>query len=389
MGDFFNFIDQKSMAYHHIDTLRMGRIWQKIASSFPTIPPTIHVIGTNGKGTTGRFIANALLNKGIKVGHYTSPHIQSFNERIWIDGKNVSHDMLQEGHELLGTLLDDQDQDELSYFEYTTLLAMVVFKECDWVVLEAGLGGEFDATTVFPNKKLLVVTPIGIDHIDFLGESIDDIATTKLNAMKSLTFVGFQNDPVVHHIAQEIGLSRGFEVASVQESRFDEVYTQVGVWGEKKALPTFLVQNGTTALCALSILGFQCDVSDLKLDLQGRMQRLSPNCVVDVGHNELAARVVSSQLSSLFSTPPVLVYNCFSDKDPSKILMQFSPYIKGVSILPLENERLIDQEVLKNVIEKSGIEIVDFGQWDQDENLCVFGSFSVVEEFLKKGYDAR
>lgn len=389
MSNFFGFIDQKSMAYHHIDTQRMGRVWQKIEAKFPLIPPTIHIIGTNGKGTTGRFIANALLAQGVKVGHYTSPHIQSFNERIWLNGKNATNEIFQEGHDVLVGLLDSQDQAELSYFEYTTLLAMIVFRECDWVILEAGLGGEYDATTVFPNKKLLVVTPIGIDHTDFLGDTIDKIATTKLNAMKSPALIGFQNDPVVVNLSKTLGKERGFDVLSVEDEFFYDTCVGVKKWGSTNDISPFLVQNASTALCALSLLGFKCLSRDLKLDLAGRMQRVSPHCIVDVGHNELAASVVAKQLPFVFSTPPLLIYNCFSDKKPQKIVSQFAPHIKGIAILPLENERLIDQELLKKAIQECDIPLVDFGKWDKETNLCVFGSFSVVEEFLKKGCDAR
>src|SRR3989338_5911451 len=136
----------------------MPRIYEKLKSSLTT-PKTVHIIGTNGKGTTGRFLANALCSMGVKVGHYISPHILEFNERVWLNGANATDAELEDAHVELQKLLSQSDSDSLSYFEYTTLLGMIVFKKCDFVVMEAGLGGEFDATAVFA-KCLTLVTPI-------------------------------------------------------------------------------------------------------------------------------------------------------------------------------------------------------------------------------------
>ncbi len=161
------FLEKKPLYYDKIDYERMPRIYQKIKSALPT-PKIIHLIGTNGKGTTGRFLASALLNKGLKVGHYTSPHILKFNERIWLNGADIADEILENTHNKLLVLLEKSDAERLSYFEYTTLLAMVAFAECEYVVLEAGLGGEYDATAVFP-KELTLFTPIDFDHTAFLG----------------------------------------------------------------------------------------------------------------------------------------------------------------------------------------------------------------------------
>ena len=143
----------------------MPRVYEKVKQRLP-LPKIVHIIGTNGKGTTGRFLASCLHSLGYKIGHYTSPHILKFNERIWLNGNDVSDDILNNAHDELQTILTQEDSNSLSYFEYTTLLAMLIYKDCDYVVLEAGLGGEYDATAVFP-KVLTLVTPIDFDHEAF------------------------------------------------------------------------------------------------------------------------------------------------------------------------------------------------------------------------------
>jgi dihydrofolate synthase/folylpolyglutamate synthase len=185
------FLENKPLFYETIDYTRMPRIYSRIKTYF-NLPKIVHIIGTNGKGTTGRFLATALVSLGFKVGHYTSPHILKFNERIWLNGANVSDALLEEYHTKLLQILTKQEAAALSYFEYTTLLAMLLYSDkSEYVILEAGLGGEYDATSVFDNV-LTLVTPIDIDHEAFLGDTIEAIAQTKLNAIKKTAIVAKQ-----------------------------------------------------------------------------------------------------------------------------------------------------------------------------------------------------
>ncbi len=178
------FLEHKPLFYEEIDTMRMPFVYQNVKEHFK-LPRIIHIVGTNGKGSTGRFLAQMLHAKGLHVGHYTSPHIVKFNERIWIDGQDIDDITLELYHQKLFSILRQQFQESLSYFEYTTLLAMLIFCDrCDFVILEAGLGWEFDATNVF-DKILSIITPIGLDHQAFLGDSIELIASTKINSVKN------------------------------------------------------------------------------------------------------------------------------------------------------------------------------------------------------------
>ena len=161
MQSFDTFLENKPLYYKEIDHERVHIAYGRLNPHIRH-PRTVHIVGTNGKGSTGRMIAHLAYKSGLSVGHFSSPHILKFNERIWLNGSDSSDTLLEEAHQRLFTILGKEMSDKLSYFEYTTLLAFVVFENCDLMVLEAGLGGEFDATNVC-DKELSVITPIGLD----------------------------------------------------------------------------------------------------------------------------------------------------------------------------------------------------------------------------------
>jgi len=125
--DVFEFLERKPLFYKKIDLNRMPNAYKLIKDKL-NLTPIVHIVGTNGKGSTGRFLAHTLLKRGFSVGHYTSPHILKFNERIWINGRDISDDELQKVHLKLQKLLPKDVSETLSYFEYTTLLAAFAFE---------------------------------------------------------------------------------------------------------------------------------------------------------------------------------------------------------------------------------------------------------------------
>ena len=134
------FLDHKTMYYDKIDFSFVNRAFSILEKEIK-IPFVIHIVGTNGKGSTGRFLSHYLYKTGFKTLHYSSPHIKKFNERIWINGADVSDNLLQNAHEFLTRIYDEELLLKLTYFEYTTLLALYLSKDCEYLVLEAGLGG--------------------------------------------------------------------------------------------------------------------------------------------------------------------------------------------------------------------------------------------------------
>ena len=124
------FLENKPLFYKEIDCTRMPRAWQGVSGNVK-VPKLIHLIGTNGKGSTGRFLALMLRKAGKSVGHYTSPHIFDFSERFWLNGSTAGYDELESAHEKLLKILSADLQKSLSYFEYATLLSAVLFENCE------------------------------------------------------------------------------------------------------------------------------------------------------------------------------------------------------------------------------------------------------------------
>ena len=374
-----DFLEAKPLYYDEIDYERMPRTYEAVKAQLP-LPQIIHIVGTNGKGTTGRFIANALWRSGCRVGHYTSPHILRFNERIWLNGENADDAALERAHETLFALLGAERADALSYFEYTTLLAVVVYRDCDWVVLEAGLGGEHDATNVF-EKRLSVFTPIDRDHQDFLGDTIESIAETKLRSMGPEALIGLQPHASVYTLYDTIASFR-----KAPHHRADELLTAADrraaqEIAEARKMPRYLEENLLLAMAALRLLGMEYRTEWFRdAPLFGRLSRVAENVLVDVGHNALAAEAIRDAIAP---RQVVLVYNSYRDKDYRSILRTLKPVLKRVEIIEVEAGRIAERRLLEAALAAEAIPYTAFGTIDPEESYLVFGSFSVVERFMK------
>lgn len=374
------FLAQKPLFYDVIDYERFPRAFAKVAHLLYQ-PKIIHVVGTNGKGSTGRFLATALSRLGKTTGHYTSPHILQFNERIWIDGADSTNADLENAHQKLSGFLDSVTADSLSYFEYTTLLAMVAFERCEYVVLEAGLGGEFDATNVF-DKVLSIFTPIDFDHSAFLGSTIESIASTKLRSMKSKALLGVQNHPIVEAIAHEITLEKKCQLCKVQaliNPHIEAIALRLAI---KNGLSDYLRDNCELAMAAFELLGYKVEEAlfDQKV-LFGRLSRIASNVTLDVGHNALAARAIAQAFEGQKVT---LVYNTYADKEYKEILRILTPIIDNVEIITIEEQRVVPRHLLEGALEELGLQYGSFEAVNPNKKYLVFGSFSVAEAFLKR-----
>ncbi len=384
-SSFKAFIENKPLYYKEIDHKRVHRAYALLKPHIRQ-PLTIHIVGTNGKGSTGRIMATLIHLSGKRVGHFSSPHILKFNERIWIEGEDIGDEALDKAHKKLYSILGEEMSSALSYFEYTTLLAMVAMENLEVMVLEAGLGGEFDATNVC-SKELSVVTPIGLDHQDFLGNSIEEIATTKMNSIENDFVLALQSEEEVYKIARKVVKQKGVKCYDVQEfkSNYPQRYQEVKVLLETLGWASYLFENTLTALLALDRLSLPYKISHLKdVKLFGRFYKVLPNVTIDVGHNLLATQAITKVLKKEQKEQIVLVFNALNDKDYVNILKIFKPYIKRVEIIEIETVRAIELESLENSLKGLNIPFKKFDIIDKDEEYLVFGSFYVVETFLNK-----
>ncbi len=374
------FLETKPKEYHKFDPSRFIQIYKDFKNAFFEIQAkVIHVVGTNGKGSTGRFLTLLLADQNFKVLHFTSPHVFEFRERFFVNGSVVEESVLENAHQQLQS---HAFSSACSYFEYATLLAVMLAKDCDYLVLEAGLGGEFDSTNAL-EKTLSVFTPIDYDHKEFLGDSLESIAQTKLKAMGSLSIIAPQQELVLN-IAQKIAKEKHAKLIVVQ----NEISKGVMDYIERHHLAYFLAMNLEVALKAFETL-LPCNkqevLKNLKpLNLIGRCELLSPNVLIDVGHNPHSAKALKEEIKRVFNAPIVLIYNCYQDKDACGVLEILKPVVKKVLILELHNERIIQLEKLKGILETLGLEHALFEDVEENENYLVYGSFLVANAFYER-----
>ncbi|MCI5968078.1 bifunctional folylpolyglutamate synthase/dihydrofolate synthase [Helicobacter sp.] len=389
------FLKQKGAEYAPFNPKRAPRLLEKLHLSFNKNQVIIQIIGTNGKGSTGRFLALMLKALGVRVGHFTSPHLLSLCERFWINGESVRESALESAF----SSLDLQVLKEASYFEVLTFLAFKIFKDCKIVILEAGLGGEYDSTTTCSTPKLTLFTSIGMDHEDYLGTSIKEIAITKLNAMVKLSVLGFQREKEVVSIAGQIAKERDVEL-----ERLKEIPQSILEYVKAHHYPSYQAQNLTLAwqglvmaikrIPSLKKLESKIDFNSnfaLKsllqtlppLDLQGRFQSLTPKIFLDVLHNTDGAKALLEHYANFNRNATILIYNSYSDKNPKAILSLLKPIIQRVEIFQVENLRVIDKSALEKILQELEIPYCDFVALKKESQYLVCGSFSVVAKFLR------
>ena len=166
-----------------LDRLRI--LLKKLGDPHLDLPKTIHIAGTNGKGSVQSFIRNIIITNGYSCDAYISPHLSKFNERIILNNKEVSSKKLNSTLEFVKKINNNQP---ITFFEITTAAAFVLFQRSlsDFLILETGLGGRLDATNIIPKKLCSIITPISHDHQEFLGNTIKKITKEKLGIIKKV-----------------------------------------------------------------------------------------------------------------------------------------------------------------------------------------------------------
>ncbi|VAY86228.1 Dihydrofolate synthase @ Folylpolyglutamate synthase [hydrothermal vent metagenome] len=366
--DLYSFLDNKTLFFNKINYDVIYLSWELLKAHI-SLPFVIHIIGTNGKGSTGRYLSHILYKNGYKTLHYSSPHILCFNERIWINGNNGTNKELEIAHQSIQKILPHEIVDKLTYFEYTTLLAIWLSSDLDYLILEAGLGGEFDATNIVINN-LTLITTIGFDHTEFLGDTIFQIASTKMRSCDNAFILGKQifDSDVLDAKEKVLKLKK--------EIKFNNHITL-----PKKAsnLPEYLKDNLKLTMNTLKYLNI--DIQDFTLPVVfGRCYKLSLHVTIDVGHNSLAATAI---VKEFIGKKIILIYNSYADKNYKEILRILKPIIKELQIIKIKDERIVKESDLIKVCNTLDIIISKYDRINNKEEYLVFGSFKVVEKFLK------
>jgi dihydrofolate synthase/folylpolyglutamate synthase len=340
--------------------------------------PTIHIAGTNGKTSTSRMIDSLLFATGMRTGRFTSPHLESYLERIAINGQSIDPKEIIFAYNDIAAYLDLMDEkfdNPISFFEAITALAFVAFAEhpIDVGVIEVGMGGTWDATNVI-DADVSVVMPIDYDHMEYLGNTLSEIASTKAGVIKEGGFVVLaeqQPEAAVELLrrAAEVGaeiaregieyelLSRavaiGGQLISVKgiNDTYEDIF--IPLHGKHQAL------NAASALVAVeAFFGDQpLDIESVRAGFAavtspGRCEIVhrDPTVILDAAHNPHGARALAETLESEFTFDEVIgVVAIFGDKDAAGVLKELEPILNSVIVTQSSSPRAMPVEELEKV----------------------------------------
>lgn len=371
----------------------------------------IHIAGTNGKGTTGFFLSNLLIDNGYKIGHFMSPHLSDYRERMKLNGKLLDKsnfiqavEMIYEKKELI-----EKQMRWPTYFEMSLLIALLSFKDkIDYLIMETGIGGKEDATNQIGNTILSIITTIGYDHTHMLGSTLEEIAGHKAGIIKEgVPVLSLTHDEKVDQILRKTAIknhSKIYFLEDLSDYRMNNGRGIVSYEGESVQLNmagVHQIVNSSLAIKACEIIigrKFNIDILS-RITFEGRMEFLmkSPNFIVDGAHNEEGIEILIENLGYLEYNKLILILGTMKDKEVKNfsklvdkadfVILTKIDYIRAQS----PEELLIDykREGLEIYYEDSLEVAVDFSQKLASPNdliLCTGSLYLIgdVRNYLNK-----
>lgn len=381
----------------------------------------IHVAGTNGKGSTIAFMSSVLCQAGYKVGIYTSPGLYNFNDRIKINQKEIDDESVGK---ITGKIKEKievmlaQGFEHPTEFEIMTALALVYFKEeeCDLVILEVGLGGRLDSTNVIKAPMLAVITPVDFDHMDILGNTIEEIAKEKAGILKRGTRLILspqreEAEVVILKRAERFDIPvHKVDFSSIKPIAWD-INTQCFSVDQEEYKTSILgyhqIQNALVAieaLYALETLGVRVPQDALKKGLvmarwPARFEILDkdPLVVIDGAHNLQGVQILKENLKAYFGDKEIIfIMGVMRDKNYTEMIKELKPLMHKVYTVTPNNNRALSAIELQKVLEEEGIDskaclgitsALEASLKDVSENqiICAFGSLYFMGE-LRASY---
>lgn len=352
------------MALHpKVIDLTLDRVWRlldALGNPQDRLPPVIHVAGTNGKGSTQAMIRAGLEAGGARVHAYTSPHLARFHERIRLAGDLISEAALSD---VLDRCYAANGPDPITYFEITTVAALLAFAEtpADYTLLEVGLGGRLDATNVIAAPALTIITPVDLDHQQFLGDTLAAIAGEKAGIIKRGVpcVVGPQHDDSMDVIAARAETLGAPLVAYGQQWHVGVERERLIFQDERGLLDLPLpnlrgphqVMNAGVAIAALRTLGTDeaaCEAAVTRAYWPARMEKLTKGALVDLaapaelwldgGHNPAAGRALAETLRALPPRPTHLICGMLNTKDIGGYLQHLAGVADSLTAVSIPGE---------------------------------------------------
>lgn len=352
----------------------------------------VHVTGTNGKTSTSRLIESLLRTMGLRTGLFTSPHLERFTERIMVDGEPIADAAVVEAWEEILPFIELVDAElvaeggaRLTFFEVLTVLAFVAFSDApvDVAVIEVGMGGEWDSTNT-ADGDVAVIAPVGMDHADRLGDTIEKIARVKAGIIKQdAAVVSAAQEPEVDRVLREAAASRGatiavegtdFALRSYRLAVGGQLLDVQGLAGEyaELYLPLYGEHQGRNAALAIAAVeslvgaGSQSLAPDVVTDglgqatSPGRLQLVGahPTVVVDAAHNPHGATALVEALRGSFDFDEWgVVLGVLGDKDAEGIVAALAPVAAHVFATAPDSERANDADTIADLVEAQGLRV--------------------------------
>lgn len=385
-----------------------------------------HVAGTNGKGSVCAYLSSVLVESGYQVGLFTSPHLEEINERFRINGKPVSNEEFVQSFKKVMDGVKDMIKDghaHPTFFELLFAIAMVVFRnhKTDYIILETGLGGRLDATNVITAPLAVIITAIGLDHTEYLGDTIEQIAEEKAGIIKKgiPVICDGTNGKVVDIIHKRAGLmeapfhtiyENSVKILQIANKQVDfsvkyGYYDYVRFSLDTMAL--YQVRNAALAIKALEVVFENGQKKVLKEDLKngiektswpGRMEQVLPGIIVDGAHNEQGVTEIINTIKQVHNRYPVtILFSAVKEKNYKGMIESICKELNFETIVVTEltgNRKLLSSELaalFKKDTNKEIIEIKDIKEafWKavslkkEKGLLFCFGSLYLVGEIKK------
>lgn len=348
----------------------------------------IHVAGTNGKGSTCSFISSILKESGYKVGLYTSPFLETFTERIRVNGENIREKEVGKIVSLIKEKIEIMVSEGYSYpteFEIVTAMAFYYYNQekVDFVALEVGLGGRYDATNVIDKPLVSAITSISLDHTGILGDTLGKIAFEKGGIIKEdcPTIVYPQQEEaseVIKNICAEKKskyMECDFKNIEIKSSNINSQIYNCNINGKElrdleiKLIGDHQIKN---SIVALNVIDYLNDIKITNISEEnirkglletkwpGRIEKISENpmFIIDGAHNEEGAKSLANSIDKYFENKnKILVIGMLEDKDIESVLHLLIPKFNNVITTTPDNPRAIDANKLKEKIERYNIEV--------------------------------
>lgn len=337
----------------------------------------VHVVGTNGKGSVAVMTSNVLYHAGYQVGLFTSPFIMEFRERIRVNGEPYPEKKLAKAIYEVKQVSEGMEEPPTE-FEFVTALAFKCFYEagCEIVVLEAGIGGELDSTNVIPAPLVAVLTTIGLDHTEILGDTIEEITRTKAGIIKEACPVVYTGDneaalTELRGICEEKG-SRLFvpDLSDITVKNITIKGTTVDFYGYEDLFISLIgahqAKNAAVVITVVELLrekgyeitdrALRSGLSDVSWPARLEVLRENPPLLFDGAHNPNGAKTCQEALRALFPDEKItFLMGVMADKDVEGILDELSPVAERFICVTPNNLRSLDAESLCEKIRKTGV----------------------------------